>query len=54
MLQICKYFLCGFCPAALLANTKSALPECPKVHDEKIKTLSVWRWALKKKLGLNN
>nr|XP_009861643.1 luc7-like protein 3 isoform X2 [Ciona intestinalis] len=33
--EICKHFLCGFCPAELFTNTRSDLGTCNKVHDEK-------------------
>lgn len=36
-LQVCKYFLCGFCPSSLFANTKSDLGECRNLHDEKLR-----------------
>uniref|UniRef100_H2YSU0 Uncharacterized protein n=1 Tax=Ciona savignyi TaxID=51511 RepID=H2YSU0_CIOSA len=35
--EICKHFLCGFCPAELFTNTRSDLGTCNKVHDEKTK-----------------
>jgi len=35
--EMCKYFLCGFCPHELFTNTKADLGACPKVHDEALK-----------------
>eukprot|EP00794_Sanderia_malayensis_P009142 gene9142-10115_t len=35
--EVCKYFLCGFCPHELFTNTKADLGTCPKVHDEALK-----------------
>jgi len=35
--NVCKYFLCGFCPHDLFTNTKSDLGPCPKSHDEVLK-----------------
>ena len=32
--NICRNFLCGFCPPELFTNTKSALATCYKVHDD--------------------
>lgn len=32
--EVCKFFLCGFCPCSLFPNTKSDLGECNKLHDE--------------------
>jgi len=32
--EICKYFICGFCPNELFINTKSDLGACKKKHDE--------------------
>eukprot|EP00126_Sphaerothecum_destruens_P015890 Sdes_comp9963_c0_seq1m1519 len=34
---VCKYFLCGFCPYELFANTKSDIGTCSKLHDDKLK-----------------
>jgi len=35
--EICKHFLCGFCPNELFINTKSDLGACKKKHDEHCK-----------------
>ncbi|XP_062519716.1 luc7-like protein 3 isoform X2 [Corticium candelabrum] len=35
--DVCKYFLCGFCPHELFTNTKADLGSCSKVHDEELK-----------------
>ncbi|XP_065066239.1 luc7-like protein 3 [Rhopilema esculentum] len=35
--EVCKYFLCGFCPHELFTNTKADLGACPKAHDEALK-----------------
>jgi len=35
--EICKHFLCGFCPNDLFTNTKSDLGTCTKLHDEACK-----------------
>jgi len=32
--EICKHFICGFCPSELFTNTKSDLGACNKNHDE--------------------
>jgi hypothetical protein len=32
--EICKFYLCGFCPHDLFINTKSDLGPCPKIHDD--------------------
>jgi len=32
--DICKFFICGFCPSELFTNTKSDLGPCGKNHDE--------------------
>lgn len=36
--DMCKYFLCGFCPHDLFVNTKTDLGVCDKLHDERMKT----------------
>ncbi|EDO31275.1 predicted protein [Nematostella vectensis] len=36
--EVCKHFLCGFCPSELFVNTRSDLGPCEKLHDEKMKT----------------
>eukprot|EP00124_Ichthyophonus_hoferi_P004759 Ihof_evm1s569 gene=Ihof_evmTU1s569 len=36
--QVCKYFLCGFCPHDLFTNTKNDLGPCNNEHDEKLRT----------------
>jgi len=30
--EICKYYICSFCPHELFTNTKSDLGPCPKIH----------------------
>uniref|UniRef100_A0A8D0GN27 Luc7-like protein 3 n=1 Tax=Sphenodon punctatus TaxID=8508 RepID=A0A8D0GN27_SPHPU len=35
--SVCKYYLCGFCPAELFTNTHSDLGTCEKIHDEKLR-----------------
>eukprot|EP01135_Chromosphaera_perkinsii_P001312 Nk52_evm39s164 gene=Nk52_evmTU39s164 len=35
--EVCKFYLCGFCPYDLFTNTKSDLGSCDKVHDDKLK-----------------
>ncbi|KAG7670497.1 hypothetical protein KSW81_003060 [Nannochloris sp. 'desiccata'] len=35
--DVCKYFLCGFCPYEEFRRTKNDLGECPSVHDEACK-----------------
>eukprot|EP01099_Mayorella_cantabrigiensis_P002168 TRINITY_DN194_c0_g1_i4.p1 TRINITY_DN194_c0_g1~~TRINITY_DN194_c0_g1_i4.p1 ORF type:complete len:216 (-),score=49.21 TRINITY_DN194_c0_g1_i4:767-1327(-) len=32
--NVCKYFICGFCPHDLFTNTRSDLGVCPYIHDE--------------------
>jgi len=32
--DVCKHFLCGFCPHDLFTNTKSDLGPCGKTHDD--------------------
>eukprot|EP00906_Rhabdomonas_costata_P030919 RCo043712 len=32
--DVCKYFLCGFCPHDLFLNTKVDLGHCDNVHDD--------------------
>lgn len=34
--EVCKYYLCGFCPHDLFVNTKSDLGPCDKVHDDQL------------------
>lgn len=36
---VCKYYLCGFCPAELFTNTRSDLGPCEKIHDENLKKM---------------
>jgi len=37
--DVCKYFLCGFCPHDLFVNTKADLGQCNwKVHCEELRT----------------
>lgn len=35
--DVCKNFLCGFCPHDLFINTKADLGNCGKVHDDQLK-----------------
>ncbi|XP_063149317.1 luc7-like protein 3 isoform X6 [Candoia aspera] len=35
--SVCKYYLCGFCPAELFTNTRSDLGPCEKIHDENLR-----------------
>lgn len=35
--EVCKFFLIGFCPHSLFRNTKSALKECKRRHDQHFK-----------------
>ncbi|XP_062886766.1 luc7-like protein 3 [Mobula hypostoma] len=35
--SVCKYFLCGFCPAELFTNTRSDLGPCEKIHDDNLR-----------------
>jgi len=35
--QVCKFFICGFCPHDLFTNTKSDLGECKLLHDDAMK-----------------
>jgi len=35
--EICKFFICGFCPHDLFVNLKCDLGECKKVHDDDIR-----------------
>lgn len=35
--DVCKHFLCGFCPAELFTNTRSDLGPCEKIHDEALR-----------------
>jgi len=37
--DVCKYFICGFCPNELFTNTKSDLGPCHKMHDENIREM---------------
>jgi len=32
--EVCKYYLCGFCPHDLFVNTKMDMGPCPKIHDD--------------------
>jgi hypothetical protein len=36
--EVCKHFLCAFCPNELFTNTKSDLGTCTKIHDETLKS----------------
>ena len=35
--NICKYFLCGFCPHEEFRRTKNDCGDCPSVHDDACK-----------------
>jgi len=35
-LQVCKMFLCGFCPNQLFINTRADLGICNKIHDDEL------------------
>lgn len=35
--DVCKYFLCSFCPHELFINTKTDLGPCPRTHDERMR-----------------
>ncbi|XP_077591453.1 luc7-like protein 3 isoform X3 [Stigmatopora nigra] len=35
--SVCRYYLCGFCPAELFTNTRSDLGPCEKIHDENLR-----------------
>ncbi|CAH1795377.1 unnamed protein product [Owenia fusiformis] len=35
--QVCKHFLCGFCPCELFVNTRADLGTCEKLHDDSLK-----------------
>merc|ERR550534_890822 len=35
--DVCRDFLCGFCPHDLFTNTKADLGACSKIHDEVLK-----------------
>jgi len=35
--EVCKYYICGFCPHDLFVNTRSDLGECKKIHDEELR-----------------
>ncbi|VDK22814.1 unnamed protein product [Taenia asiatica] len=35
--DMCRYFLCGFCPHDLFVNTKTDLGPCDKMHDERLR-----------------
>jgi len=35
--DICKFYICGFCPSELFTNTKSDLGPCNKSHDDSCK-----------------
>merc|ERR1712012_953822 len=34
--DVCKYYLCGFCPNELFTNTRADLGSCDKIHDDKL------------------
>lgn len=35
--EVCKYFLCGFCPYEEFRRTKNDCGDCPCMHDEDAK-----------------
>jgi len=35
--DVCRSFLCGFCPNDLFVNTKADLGQCTKIHDDALK-----------------
>ncbi|XP_003391937.2 PREDICTED: luc7-like protein 3, partial [Amphimedon queenslandica] len=35
--EVCKHFLCGFCPSKLFINTRSDIGICDKLHDDHFK-----------------
>ncbi|XP_064391711.1 luc7-like protein 3 isoform X2 [Halichondria panicea] len=35
--EVCKYYLCGFCPCDLFTNTRADMGTCPDIHDQKLK-----------------
>jgi len=35
--DVCRHYLCGFCPAELFTNTRSDLGACNKTHDDRAK-----------------
>ncbi|KAK7111142.1 luc7-like protein 3 isoform X1 [Littorina saxatilis] len=35
--EVCKHFLCGFCPHELFTNTRADLGICNKIHDEALR-----------------
>lgn len=35
--DVCKHFLCGFCPHELFVNTRADLGPCDKIHDDNLK-----------------
>ncbi|KAF6734528.1 Luc7-like protein 3 [Oryzias melastigma] len=37
--SVCRYYLCGFCPAELFTNTRSDLGPCEKIHDENLRKM---------------
>eukprot|EP00731_Ephydatia_muelleri_P023567 Em0015g1150a len=37
--EVCRHFLCGFCPSELFTNTKSDIGPCDKLHDERLKNM---------------
>jgi len=36
--DVCRSFLCGFCPHDLFVNTKADLGTCTKIHDDQLKS----------------
>lgn len=36
--EVCKYFLCGFCPYEEFDKTRTDYGPCPAVHDDRCKT----------------
>merc|ERR1712200_245263 len=35
--DVCKYYLCGFCPHELFTNTRADLGLCNKIHDDALR-----------------
>ncbi|CAI7988996.1 Luc7-like protein 3 [Geodia barretti] len=35
--EVCKNYLCGFCPCDLFTNTRADIGTCDKIHDEKLR-----------------
>jgi len=54
-MQVCKFFLCGFCPHYLFTNTRADLGRCIKIHDEDFRARFrvLWCFALVNSYRLN-